>query len=318
MAVMRYQRRPAHLPRPMPDGTVPRDGGAAHTGLPAELARSRRGPHFEDTCPRVAEPTFALAISHTPWNRDRVANMVRMRAVLNGWAVAYREVTERLPNADWSRLMWGWGAMQAATHVVFLQDDLDVAPAFWPMLSAMVRAVPHRVISLIGNHPHAERALDRGEAWWCMCEVLGSGYVIPSPLLGVFLDWRDRLGERARTANEDYLISSFLFATGRKAWCPVPTPIQTRPDHAIASTNPLVAMTYLFRQSYLAWDDPRAAGLPVTDPHYWRPPLQPLDFGFNVTTPEPTRFDPHGLPIDGQLDEQLVVLHHRISKRQGR
>jgi hypothetical protein len=273
------------------------------------IAGAARAAYFEDVAPLVAEPTFAVGVSHCPWLPDRVANMALVRPLLARPGTSYTEVTDRAKNWVWSRKLWGWGAAQlGASHVVFLQDDLRFSPAFWAVLEAMVRARPNRVISLVSNHPMSERALVAGHPFFTMCECLGTGYVFPSALLHVFLDWRDRMpvSELAIT-NEDFQITRWLFETGRKVWCPIPTVLQTQ-DDAITSTTP-VDGAYAYRRSYVDWEDPRVAGVPITSVDYWRgrPGRTPPDFGTTVErdyrVPGPQTFS----------DSLVQAAHRRIS-----
>jgi hypothetical protein len=271
------------------------------------------GSVFEDALPRV-EPSFSLAISHCPWRPDRAANMVRMREVLgaaagrdwfhmDGIAGTYREITDRAPNHIWSRVMWRWGAAQPASHTVYLQDDLELAPAFWMIVRAMVRAVPNRVIGLIANHPLSFRAQERGHAWFRMCETLGSGYIVPTCLMGVFLDWESRQSDTAKRECEDFVLTRWEFETGRRSWCTIPSIIQTIDD--IGTTDPRVS--YPFRKSYITWRDvadPKA----LTDAAYWTPRTAPPDFGPSVGNDTRLGRGPFA-------NDEVLQAHYRSEKR---
>jgi hypothetical protein len=235
------------------------------------------GPLFEDNLPH-AGPTFALAISHCPWRPERAAVMAENRPLLVRTGIPYREITDRMPNWQWSRLMWGWGAVQPVTHTVYLQDDIRVHPAFWWVVAAMVRAVPNRVISLISNHPLARRAFEAGHHWLKCGETLGTGYVVPTVLMPVFLDHRDRLPQAfLESTPEDFVFTRWLCLTGRRAWHPIPAIIQT--IEGIETTNP--AISYPFRKSSVPWDlleIPRE----LASPEYWTPGSEPPDYGPTV------------------------------------
>ena len=261
---------------------------------------------FEDSL-QYDDPSFALAVSHCPWVPSRAKNMEALRPQLNIPGIPYREITERAHNSVWSRSMWGWGAVQKRTHGVYLQDDVRLCGDFWPVVDAMVRAVPNRVISLIANHPFSERALAAGHAWFRMCETLGTGYVIPTILLGAFLEWRDRHSEEFLRAHcEDFLITLWQAETGRQSWHPVPTILQTQ-DDAIDSTNPDSA--YPFQRSYLTADDPVIAkkNLPLTDALYWIPRELPPDFGSCVSN------DPR-LPRGPFVQDEILSAHYRLTR----
>ncbi len=289
-------RMPDVGPGAIPPGTYVDDG--------------RVQPLFEDgiVCDK---PVFALAVSHCPWLPDRARNMEELRATLVQPGMLYREITDRAPNHVWSQIMWLWGIAQAATHIVFMQDDLKVPPEFWAILSAMVRAVPNRVLSLISNHPMSERAHAEGHVWFRMCETLGSAYVFPIALLGVFLDWRARLPTRDSTSiNEDFLITRWQYTTGRRSWCPVPSLVQTRDDE-IESTNPREGR-YLFRQSYIDWTDPRVAGAALTSVEHWTPKTLPPDYGPVVA------YDCR-VPGHGPFTEiEVAEAHHQLALKRAR
>ena len=260
------------------------------------------------------DPTFVLAVSHTPWVPARVESLARMRETLRpaNNTLRYHEVTDRLPNWQWSQRMWTWAHAETratgATHAVLLQDDLDLHPLFWPVLRAAVGAAHNRVISLIANHPYSRRAVDRGDHWFLTSECLGSGYVLPAPLLHAFLEWRSRLPTgRLRSTNEDFLITCWVNATRRRTWHPVPSLIDHRCD--IASTNP--RDKYPFRRSYVRWDAAAVAHQDVRLVDTWRPEREPLDFGFDATSGDiPLGVDP-GWPPSRQ-DPAILAEHARI------
>src|SRR5208283_3591736 len=136
------------------------------------------------------------------------------------------------------------------------------------------------VIGLIANHPYARRASERGDFWYLTSECLGSGYVMPLPLLRLFLDWRASIPEhRRKHTNEDFLITSWIHMTSRRCWHPIPGPIDHRRD--IQSTNP--SDTYPFRRSYVRWDDKAVAGRRLVDADTWLVGREPLDFGFDAS-----------------------------------
>lgn len=275
--------------------------------------RQRPNPHppqppasslFEDSL-TFAQPSFALAVSHCPWRADRAATMERVRPTIARPGTPYCEITDRAPNHVWSRKMWGWGASQATTHTVYLQDDLRIHDQFWPVVEAMVRAVPNRVISLISNHPLSDRALAEGHAWFRMSETLGSGYIVPTVLMGAFLEWRDHNPAHVVADTcEDFLLTRWEAATGRRSWCPIPTVIQTIDD--IATTNPKIS--YPFRRSYITWDDPRVAGRPITDVAFWTPQQPPPDFG-------PSVGNDSRLPRGPFANQDILDAHYRLARK---
>src|SRR6516162_1980283 len=275
--------------RPAVVNGVPRASSqVAPTSSPTVGAPAPAGFLFEDSLP-YAEPSFALAISHCPWRPDRSLIMQSIRKSLGvekstsarfqqgEVAGPYREIIDRAPNHVWSRIMWRWGAAQSVTHVVYLQDDLRIAPNFWQVVREMVCAVPRRVIGLISNHPLSYKALEAGHAWYRICETLGSGYIVPTVLMGVFLEWESRQSESTKRECEDFVLTRWQYETGRRSWCPIPTVIQT--IDGIATTDPRVS--YPYRRSYITWEDEPKS--PISTLAYWQSKnTPPPDFGPTV------------------------------------
>lgn len=204
--------------------------------------------------------------------------------------------------------MWRWGVSQPVTHGVYLQDDLRVHPRFWDVVEAMVRAVPNHVISLISNHPLSNTARSAGHAWFRMCETLGSGYIVPTALMGAFLAWADRLSQgEAAALCEDYTLSRWQYETGRRSWCPVPTVIQTIDD--VETTNP--AISYPFRRSYITWEDPRVQHIDLTTIQYWTPRTHPPDFGPSVGNDRRMARGPFS-------NEHILAAHNHIERTEGK
>ncbi len=244
-------------------------------------------PQFEHSL-TYPEITFSVGVSHCPWIADRAENMERVRPILKRvagagrrGAVTYYEETEKAPWHVWSRKLWGWGVQQPVTHCIYTQDDQKIADEFWDVIYAMVRAVPNRVIGLLCNHPLSKWALHDGHTWLRMCETLGAGYIIPTAMMAIFLDWYDRLPLAYRQNNcEDLILSRWLCETGRKSWHPIPTVIQAREE--MPTSNPILP-SYLYRKSYIDWTDPRVADADLTSIDYWTPKTLPPDYGFSVS-----------------------------------
>ena len=176
------------------------------------------------------EITFALGIPHCPWLPERVASFDRLKSQLGNRPVYYREFTDREPNWSWSAKLWQWAYDTGATHLIQLQDDVEVCSDFWPQLRSMVEAVPANIIGL-------ESVLDLGAKWYSTSDgLIGVGYVVPRDILGEILKWRAeklRPGSAERL-NEDQLIGLFCFTAGRRIYHPTPTLIDH--DVTIGST----------------------------------------------------------------------------------
>lgn len=204
--------------------------------------------------------TISLAISHTPWVPERVESMARLRKQLGiapedterpkfqPFANLYLEMTDRAPNAVWSEKMWWWAVDTGADWCLFLQDDVEVAPNFWPALRAMLQALgpasdigprPVDVMCLEVAQPAAQALYDDGARWLTTSDALiGVGYVIRRKALAEFLEWRaSKLKPGALDKGgltEDTMLGIWCLVTGRRIWGPLPTIIDH--DTTIAST----------------------------------------------------------------------------------
>jgi len=250
-------------------------------------------------------PTFALAIPHTPWVPERLESLRRLKTELRifdlppgsrpdgDWyiwdereqhagrsrgcgVVDYRLFSDREPNWSWSARLWQWGLDSGATHIVQLQDDVQVGPDFWPQLRAMVEAVPDAILGL-------ESVMAIGSPWYTTGDgLIGVGYVIPRDDLRELLNFRDTpsFGEHvdadrlpclrpgsAERLNEDQLIGMFTFSTGRKIWHPVPTIIDHNVDIASTYGNDSHSHRRPARSTVRGDRAPESWGVPEQVPH---------------------------------------------------
>lgn len=217
--------------------------------------------------------TVALAIPHAPWVQGRIASLERLKRGLGvpaGLAAQLLECKifdERAHWSVWSEALWTWGAKRGADHLLQLQDDVIPAPDFWPALFAMLEAVPDQIISLHGGHP-AFRSLARdGHRWATSQWMAGVGYVLPSPALRAFLDWRNGQNEGfLYQTHEDDLIGAWCAATDRRVWHPLPTIIDHDTD--LASTyGALGNDQHMHRRPTVTWQGYAAHEL--CDPTWW-------------------------------------------------
>jgi hypothetical protein len=183
-----------------------------------------------------AQVRVSLGISHTPWIPERVESLARLRATLPD-PPAVRVFGDRAPNWSWSESMWRWALETDADYHLFLQDDVTVAPNFWPALQAMLHAVPDEIIGVEAAHPGGRTIARDGGRWYTTADMLiGPGYVMPRESLHAFLEWRKTSLARGalQAIDEDTMIGVFALATRRRIWHPVPTIIDH--DTSVAST----------------------------------------------------------------------------------
>lgn len=221
------------------------------------------------TQPEIAPATIALAIPHTPWLPDRVDSMARLRGMLTNRPKHYREFTDRESNRVWPHKLWSWGLSTGASHVLQLQDDVIVAPKFWPALRAMLEAQPDKLIGLHSNHPLSPVQHKAGRRWYRDNWLTGPAYVFPRDLLQQFVDWCAENPDICAVSNEDSLISYWTVRARVDVWHPVVA--ITDVDQGIPSTygNDAHHEYSMYRRPPVTWRDvPSMDALTSVD--YWR------------------------------------------------
>lgn len=170
--------------------------------------------------------TIALGIPHTPWVEARAKSMDRLMRQLSdrpGWGpYELRTFTDREPNWSWSLKLWRWAYETGADWCLQLQDDVEVAPCFWPALRAMLGALPSEagIVGLSVTHPMAIEIARQGHRWFKTPSMLiGWAYAIRRDMLGAFLETRI---DGAEPPCEDVELGRFAFEHGG-VWHPCPT-----------------------------------------------------------------------------------------------
>jgi hypothetical protein len=228
-------------------------------------------------------PTFALAIPHAAHLENRRQALARMLQELAPWfpdrppaseppqrLFVFQERTKSW--CEWAEAIWAWAVGQPTTHVVFLNDDLRLAPGFWKKLSAMVRAVPDQVIGLAAVHP-AARHLARVEKrrWYTSADhLIGPGWCAPTSLFQTFMAWREhQLRPAAKTkVSEDIQVNLWHIDQGRRIWHPLPTIL----DHELAQGSTYGNDGHLYRRTQVSWEDGDVCRFTLDDleqPRFW-------------------------------------------------
>lgn len=245
-------------------------------------------------------PTFALGLPHTPWVPARVESVSRLLSSLevlehdddcpcvdaldHGLCATVAPVraglkslhmfTDREPCAAWSQRMYRWAIETGATHLLQLQDDVMVAPDFWPKLRAMVEAVPDQVIGLQSPHPLAPEQFRTGRRWYRDTWLLGPAWVWPIANLKTYVEWCGANPDLVEKTSEDSLACAWFAKTEQWVWHPCPSPV----DHNVS-----VPSTYgndehhefsMYRRSTVTWRDLVNSDV-MNDPGYWATPLAP-------------------------------------------
>lgn len=233
----------------------------------------------------MSAPTFALAIPHTPWVPARVASLARL---CEGLGIPYdaasapengigrsRIFGEKEPNHVWSESMWTWfdeGPDTQETHALQLQDDVIVAPRFWPKLSALVSAFPESVICLESVHPGAMTlARQHIHAYSTLDQLIGVGWVVPMQLMSAFNRWRRTRLKRGAQAlvTEDTLMAMWCVVEGHPIVSPCPTLI----DHDITIESTYRNDAHAHRRPVVTWRDGEACAFEEADLEvdaFWR------------------------------------------------
>ncbi len=220
---------------------------------------------------------LSLAISHTPWNPERVDALSRLYTMLGckpviggddvlaytappGFATFHLE-TSRAANHEWSATMWTWAAAQDVEWCVFLQDDAIVGAPYadedsWSVaVEDCIHAAPAdcSVIGLQAPHPAGIEIARAGYGGYTTCDgLIGVGYAVRRRDLRAFLEWRaDSLADGALEAiTEDTLIGLWCAVTGRRIFHPLPTVV----DHDTTLASTFGNDAHVNRRSLVRWD----------------------------------------------------------------
>lgn len=188
----------------------------------------------------------ALVINHAPWRPERVAALEAMIAAMGGqWSlgpIVYNDQRfgswQPAGKTEWMRSQWELGLESGADHILFLTDDLNLAPGFPDIVRAIVNAVPDKAIGLVGNHPAIGRR--PAGAWYrCRAWLVGPALLIPRAILEPFYDWWAAKPAGGAPGckgyhNDDSWLNEYLSAHGLDSWHPIISPVEHRID--LAST----------------------------------------------------------------------------------
>jgi hypothetical protein len=227
---------------------------------------------------------LALAVPHTPWVPARADSFARLCTELalgvdpNGNAISVGDLptdpvvvrffTERAANTVWAEKLWTWAAETDADWLVQIQDDVFVAPCFWPALRAMLSALPPEaeVIGLSSVHPMAPEIARRGMRWYrTPGNLVGWLYAVRRKTLKTFLADRVKLGATFCAQNEDEQLGLWAHRTGRMVWHPCPAIA----DHDVTIPSSYKNDSHTLRRPQVTWRtfDERE----MTDPTWWKP-----------------------------------------------
>jgi hypothetical protein len=226
--------------------------------------------------------TIALAVPHAPWITERARMMGELREALDigpslevgeacskAGLVAYKEFTDRCHWSKWARDSWRWGYDSRADWFVTLQDDVEVAPNFWPALAAMLEAWDGECISLAATHSMGAEVARTGRRSYRTMKVTGWGWAMPRGMLSGLLEYCEegmipRFRHEHPKDGEDTFIASFLKGHGIMPKHPVPTIV----DHRFCASTNVGFDDHTHRKSTVTWRGYKPEDM--ASPEWWR------------------------------------------------
>lgn len=216
--------------------------------------------------------SVALCITHADFDKRRVESMARLRDQLRlgditadevtvpcFGRIPYREQTGRMPLHVWSEQQWAWGAVQKVDWVIYLQDDVIVAPAFWERFESVLRGlddeeVDSQWVNLLTHHPGSRIAFLAGACGYETLDgLIGTGYAATRLELQNMLNWRqlEVVPGTAERISEDVLLALYCLAKVRTIFTPLPGLI----DHDLSVGTLGAQEHFAHRRAFVRWDD---------------------------------------------------------------
>ena len=236
--------------------------------------------------------SVALCVPHAAWVPERAAHMIALRKALgivpwvrgdeqriafrwpqpcNGsMLLRYREFSEKEEWHDWFQRMLQWGDNQDTDWLVSLQDDVEVAPEFWPALRAMMTAWPGEVISLAATHSGGPEVARQGRHSYRTPNLFGWGWALPRAVYAKMaydttFEALQAFSARLPGFGEDAYMAEYLAARQIVPRHPCPTIVQ----HVMHSDSTVARREEQpHRQSTVTWH-----GYPAEDlsrPAFWQ------------------------------------------------
>ena len=233
----------------------------------------------------MSAPRAALAIPHAAWLPERAAMMAELRESLG---IAAGASTRSWPSADvavfaerehwtgWFLRILRWGARsESASHLVVLQDDVEIAPSFWPSLHAMLTAWPTDVVSLAATHSLGPEVARQGRRSYRTAKIVGWGWAMPLPLVDELLAFAEGGGLADFRAamprdGEDTFTAGWLASIGVVPRCPVPTIV----DHRMCASTNEGFDSHTHRRSTVTWRGYAAEDMAT--PGWWQTTAETL------------------------------------------
>jgi hypothetical protein len=223
--------------------------------------------------------TICLGIihaAHEPARHKLLERLSDQLTPLPREVIAHRVHGERGTPREWARISWRWAFETGAEFSVILNDDVVLAPCFWPALLAMLETFPARTVLGLGTvSPGQKDARNRGDRW------LRDGHGVVGWAVGM---WRAELGllvEAESTLppdhrsgghdeckpgctywHEDSWTNDLLESLEIPVWHPVPSIV----DHDTSLPSLYGNDHHKCRTAPVTWRD-----YDLTSPEYWKP-----------------------------------------------
>jgi len=232
----------------------------------------------EDPNRTAAMKNTALAIPHAPWAPNRINLMSNLRNALEQasdgtfkttyGAKYYKEFADKEPWMAWFTKIIRWFTYDTdCDHLLVLQDDVEIAPNFWPALRAMQQAWPSDPICLAATHSAGPEVARQGRHSYLCPNVVGWGWLIPRAIVELLCKDISAVGlfhEQRPNDGEDTFLAQWLTAKGHAIRHPVPTIV----DHLhVQSTNEGFD-NHTHRRSTVTWREYSPSDM--ADPNWWK------------------------------------------------
>ncbi len=213
---------------------------------------------------------LVTVVTHAPWEPGRAESLARLRADLGvsfsdgltSWdgdaTLDYIEFTTKAVNWAWSEIMWKTALESArhhaATHALFLQDDVRASPHLWKRLHALLEGRPHEVVSFSSSHPAGRTVFLEGAPGYTTPDgLVGYAYALPVKALAAFLDWREKelIPYGYERMTEDSLLGLFCMAVEHKIFHPTPSLF----DHDLEVDSTYGNGANAYRRPLVTWKD---------------------------------------------------------------
>ena len=216
--------------------------------------------------------SISVAITHTPWDIQRRANVIELQANMSGaenhWLVS--DQGPRNPPNAWPNQRQAWlnATRCDSTHFMVLHDDISVCRDFIPGVLAQIQQRPDDVLSLFSNHELCAEAKESQDTHWLALPygLWGQAIVMPRENAISFLgEYWDRAELVSDWDNHESRIRIYLESLGKSPLQPVPSLVNHLPFPSMLghdTAQPTVARWHIGDESPLAIDWSKGADNP--------------------------------------------------------